>query len=142
MAKKKVVDYIKLQINAGKASPSPPIGPALGQRGINIMSFCQDFNARTKDQIGSILPTVITVYSDKSFTFVTKSAPASAQILEAAGLKKGSQSPPTIVGSVTKKQVLDIAQNKLKDLNAYDVEAAAKIIAGTARSMGIEVSSG
>ena len=136
---KKVAGFIKLQIEAGKANPAPPIGPALGQKGVNIMAFCQDFNAKTKDRAGSILPTVITVYNDKSFTFVTKSPPAATQLLKAAGLKKGSQNPLQQVGSVTFKQVRAIAENKLNDLNAYDLDAAVKIISGTARSMGILV---
>lgn len=141
MAAKKVAGYIKLQIPAGKANPAPPIGPALGQRGVNIMAFCKDFNAKTQSQQGDVLPTVITVYADKSFSFITKSPPASSLILKAAGLTKGTQAPPEIVGSVTHDQVKKIAQTKLADLNAYDVDAAVKIILGTARSMGIEVKS-
>lgn len=136
---KKIAGYIKLQIPAGKANPAPPIGPALGQRGVNIMAFCQEFNAQTTKQQGDVLPTVITVYVDKSFSFITKSPPAATLLLKAAGLDKGSSTPPTIAGSVTWDQVLQIAETKLQDLNAYDKEAAARSIAGTARSMGLEV---
>ena len=137
---KKIVGFIKLQIPAGKANPSPPIGPALGQRGVNIMAFCKEFNAKTQKQIGSILPTVITVYADKSFSFITKSPPASDLLKKAAKVEKGSQTPGTAVaGSVTKAQILEIARTKLADLNAYDEEHGAKIIAGSARSMGLEV---
>ena len=137
---KKITGFIKLQIPAGKANPAPPIGPALGQRGVNIMAFCKDFNAKTQKQAGSILPTVITVYADKSFTFITKSPPASDLLKKAAKLEKGSQKPSTdVAGSVTQEQVREIAKIKLADLNAYDEEAAMKIIAGSARSMGIEI---
>lgn len=137
---KKIAGYIKLQIPAGKANPAPPIGPALGQRGVNIMAFCKDFNAKTQKQAGTVLPTVITVYADKSFTFITKSPPASDLLKKAAKLAKASQKPGTeVAGSVTEAQVKEIAETKLKDLNAYDVDAAMKIIAGTARSMGLEV---
>ena len=137
---KKVVGFIKLQIPAGKANPSPPVGPALGQRGVNIMAFCKEFNARTQKQAGATLPTVITVYADKSFSFVCKSPPASDLLKKAAKLQKGSQTPGTAVcGSVTMAQVKEIATEKMKDLNCYDVEAGAKIIAGSARSMGLEV---
>ena len=137
---KKVVGFIKLQIPAGKANPAPPIGPALGQRGVNIMAFCKEFNAKTQKQAGSVLPTVITVFADKSFTFVTKSPPASDLLKKAAKLSKGSQTPGTAVaGSVTMDQVKEIAKTKMKDLNAYDEDAAVKIISGSARSMGIEV---
>lgn len=137
---KKIAGYIKLQIPAGKANPAPPIGPALGQRGVNIMAFCKDFNAKTQKQAGTVLPTVITVYADKSFTFITKSPPASDLLKKAAKLAKAAQKPGTeVAGSVTEAQVKEIAETKLKDLNAYDVEAAMKIIAGTARSMGLEV---
>ena len=137
---KKVVGFIKLQIPAGKANPAPPIGPALGQRGVNIMAFCKEFNAKTQKQAGSVLPTVITVFADKSFTFVTKSPPASDLLKKAAKLSKGSQTPGTAVaGSVTLDQVKEIANTKMKDLNAYDEDAAVKIILGSARSMGIEV---
>ena len=137
---KKVVGFIKLQIPAGKANPAPPIGPALGQRGVNIMAFCKEFNAKTQKQAGSVLPTVITVFADKSFTFVTKSPPASDLLKKAAKLSKGSQTPGTAVaGSVTMDQVKEIINTKMKDLNAYDEDAAVKIILGSARSMGIEV---
>lgn len=141
MAKKakKVVGMIKLQIPAGKASPAPPIGPALGQRGINIMGFCQEFNSKTQKQAGDVLPTVITVYADKSFSFITKSPPASELIKKAAGVAKGAQKPQDVVASITLAQVEEIAATKMNDLNAYDTQAAAKIIAGTARSMGIAV---
>ncbi len=137
---KKVVGFIKLQIPAGKANPSPPIGPALGQRGVNIMAFCKDFNAKTQKQAGSILPTIITVYADKSFSFITKSPPASDLLKKAANLSKGSQTPGTAVaGSVTMDQVREIVKTKMADLNAYDEESAEKIILGSARSMGLEV---
>ena len=137
---KKVVGFIKLQIAAGKANPSPPIGPALGQRGVNIMAFCKDFNAKTQKQAGSILPTVITVFADKSFTFITKSPPASDLLKKAANLQKGSQTPSKeVAGSVTMDQIKEIAKTKMADLNAYDEESAAKIIMGSARSMGLEV---
>jgi len=137
---KKVVGFIKLQIPAGKANPSPPIGPALGQRGVNIMAFCKDFNAKTQKQVGSILPTIITVYADKSFSFITKSPPASDLLKKAASLSKGSQSPGSaLAGSVTMDQIKEIAKTKMADLNAYDEDSAAKIILGSARSMGIEV---
>lgn len=137
---KKVVGFIKLQIPAGKANPAPPIGPALGQRGVNIMAFCKDFNAKTQKQAGSVLPTVISVYADKSFSFITKSPPASDLLKKAANLQKGSQTPGTAVaGSVTMDQVKEIAKTKMKDLNAYDEDAATKIIMGSARSMGLEV---
>ena len=137
---KKVVGFIKLQIPAGKANPSPPIGPALGQRGVNIMGFCKEFNARTQKQAGSILPTVITVYGDKSFTFITKSPPASDLLKKAAKIESASKTPgKDVAGSVTSAQIREIAKTKMADLNAYDDDAAMKIIAGTARSMGIEV---
>lgn len=137
---KKVVGFIKLQIPAGKANPAPPIGPALGQRGVNIMAFCKDFNAKTQKQAGSVLPTVITVYADKSFTFETKSPPASDLLKKAAKLQKGSQTPGTsVAGSVTMDQVKEIVKTKMNDLNAYDEEQAIKIILGSARSMGLEV---
>ena len=137
---KKVVGFIKLQIPAGKANPAPPIGPALGQRGVNIMAFCKDFNAKTQKQAGSVLPTVISVYADKSFSFITKSPPASDLLKKAANLQKGSQTPGTAVaGSVTMDKVKEIAKTKMKDLNAYDEDAATKIIMGSARSMGLEV---
>jgi len=137
---KKVVGFVKLQIPAGEASMAPPVGPALGQRGVNGMEFCKQFNARTQKDKGMIIPVVLTVYSDKSFTFITKTPPAAVLLLKAAKLEKGSpQSNRTKVGKVTMKQVSEIAQIKMKDLNARSVEAASKIIAGTARSMGITV---
>lgn len=137
---KKVAGYIKLQIPAGKANPAPPVGPALGQRGVNIMAFCKEFNGRTQKQAGSILPTVITVYADKSFSFLTKSPPASDLLKKAANLKKGSQNPSKeVCGKVTMDQVKEIAKTKMADLNAYDEDAAVKIIMGSARSMGLEV---
>ena len=137
---KKVVGQIKLQIAAGQANPAPPVGPALGQHGVNIMGFCKEFNARTKDQPGMIIPVVITVFQDKSFTFITKSPPASVLLKKAAGIASGSKVPnKEKVGKVTRKQVLDIVKLKLSDLNATSEDAAARVIAGTARSMGIEV---
>jgi large subunit ribosomal protein L11 len=137
---KKVVGQIKLQIPAGQANPAPPVGPALGQQGVNIMAFCKEFNAATKDQVGMVIPVVITVYQDKSFTFITKSPPASALLKKAAGIASGSKTPnKDKVGKVTRKQVLEIVKLKMKDLNATNDEAAFRIIAGTARSMGIEI---
>src|SRR6059058_2702642 len=137
---KKVTGMIKLQIPAGQANPAPPVGPALGQHGVNIMAFCKDFNAKTKDQPGLIIPVVITVYQDKSFTFITKSPPAAILLKKAAGITAGSKEPnKDKVGKVTRKQVLDIVKIKLKDMNATNEEAAFRVIAGTARSMGIEV---
>ncbi|WP_421931189.1 50S ribosomal protein L11 [Phenylobacterium sp.] len=138
---KKILGYIKLQVPAGSATPSPPIGPALGQRGVNIMGFCKEFNARTeKETKGTPLPTVITVYQDKSFTFITKTPPATHFIKEALGLKSGSKLPGRdVAGSISRTQLRDIAEKKMKDLNANDVEAAAKIIEGSARSMGLEI---
>jgi large subunit ribosomal protein L11 len=137
---KKVVGQIKLQIPAGQANPAPPVGPALGQQGVNIMAFCKEFNAATKDQGGMIIPVVITVYQDKSFTFITKSPPASALLKKAAGIASGSKTPnKDKVGKVTRKQVMDIVKLKMKDLNATNEEAAFRIVSGTARSMGIEV---
>jgi len=137
---KKVTGQIKLQIPAGKANPSPPVGPALGQHGVNIMEFCKTFNARTQNQEGMIIPVVITVYSDRSFSFITKTPPASILLLKAAGLEKGSKEPnKTKVGKVTKKQVEDIAKLKLPDLSAVTLDAAIKTVEGTARSMGITV---
>jgi large subunit ribosomal protein L11 len=137
---KKVTGFIKLQIPAGQATPAPPVGPALGQQGVNIMEFCKTFNARTQGQQGLIIPVVITVYSDRSFTFVTKTPPAAILLLKAAGLQKGSGVPnKNKVGKVTKKQVEEIAKTKLPDLNAASLEAAIKTVEGTARSMGIEV---
>jgi large subunit ribosomal protein L11 len=137
---KEVVAQIKLQIPAGQANPAPPVGPALGQNGVNIMAFCKEFNAATQKQAGDILPVVITVYKDKSFTFITKSPPASVLIKKAAGIASGSKEPnKTKVGKLNKKQLLEIAKTKMKDLNARDDEAAMKIIAGTARQMGVEI---
>jgi len=137
---KKVTGQIKLQIPAGQANPAPPVGPALGQQGVNIMAFCKEFNAATKDQAGMVIPVVITVYQDKSFTFITKSPPASILLKKAAGIASGSKVPnKDKVGKVTRKQVMDIVKLKIKDLNAANDEAAFRIIAGTARSMGIEV---
>jgi large subunit ribosomal protein L11 len=137
---KKVTGYVKLQIPAGKATPAPPVGPALGQAGVNIMDFCKTFNARTQAQDGLIIPVVITVYSDRSYTFITKTPPAAVLLLKAAGIQKGSGVPNrNKVGKVTKKQVEEIAKTKLPDLNAGSLEAAMRIVEGTARSMGIEV---
>ncbi len=137
---KKAVDSLKLQIPAGKANPSPPVGPALGQRGVNIMEFCKAFNAKTQ-QLGDVtIPVVITVYADRSFSFITKTPPASMLIMKAAKLAKGSPEPnKTKVGSLSRAQVKEIAETKMPDLNANDVDAAMKIIEGTARSMGITV---
>ncbi len=137
---KKVIGEIKLQIPAGQAHPNPPIGPALGQRGVNIMEFCKAFNAATQAQMGMVTPVVITVYADRSFTFVTKTPPASVLLKKAAGLEKGSKEPgKTKVGKVTIAQVREIAELKLKDLTASDLAAAEKSVAGTARSIGLEV---
>jgi large subunit ribosomal protein L11 len=137
---KKVTGQIKLQIPGGQASPAPPVGPALGQAGLNIMDFCKAFNARTQEQSGTIIPVVITVYSDSSYTFITKTPPAAVLLKKAAGLEKASGEPNrNKVGKVTAAQVEEIAQTKMPDLNAADIEAAVRIIEGTARSMGIEV---
>jgi len=137
---KRVTAIIKLQIPAGKASPAPPVGPALGQHGLNIMAFCKEYNARTAGQAGMIIPVEITVYSDRSFTFVTKTPPAGDLLLKAAGVEKGSAEPNRIkVGTVTRAQVREIAELKMRDLNAVDIEGAMRIIEGTARSMGINV---
>jgi large subunit ribosomal protein L11 len=137
---KKVLTRIKLQATGGQASPAPPVGPALGQHGINIMEFCKAFNAQTQDQAGTTIPVVITVYEDRSFTFITKSPPAAVLIKQAISLEKGSAEPHREkVGRITQAQLRQIAEKKMKDLNANDVDAAAKIIAGTARSMGVEV---
>jgi large subunit ribosomal protein L11 len=139
MAKKKTGE-IKLQIPAGQANPAPPVGPALGQHGVNIMGFCKEFNAATKDQNGMIIPVVISVYQDKSFTFITKSPPASALLKKAAGIASGAKNPlKDKVGKVTRKQVMDIVKLKIKDMNSTNEEAAFRVVAGTARSMGIEV---
>ena len=137
---KKITGFIKLQIPAGQANPAPPVGPALGQKGVNIMEFCKQFTARTKDQQGLIIPVIITVFSDKSFTFITKTPPAATLLLKAIKLEKGSGEPNrNKVGKVTKKQVREIAESKMVDLNAASVEAAMSMVAGTARSMGITV---
>jgi large subunit ribosomal protein L11 len=138
---KKVVGYIKLEVPAGKANPSPPIGPALGQRGLNIMEFCKAFNAQTQGlEPGMPIPVVITAYGDRSFTFITKTPPASFFLKKAAGVEKGSQTPSKgFIGKVTMKQIREIAEKKMKDLNAKDIEGAARMIAGSARSMGLEV---
>jgi len=137
---KKVTGMIKLQIPGGQANPAPPVGPALGQQGVNIMAFCKEFNAATKNAAGMVIPVVITVYQDKSFTFITKSPPASVLLKKAAGIASGSKQPnKDKVGKVTKKQVMDIVKLKSKDLNAVNEDAAFRVIAGTARSMGIEV---
>ena len=137
---KKVVGQIKLQIPGAQANPSPPVGPALGQRGVNIMEFCKAFNAQTQNMPGLVIPVIITVYSDRSFTFVTKSPPASILLLRAAGLEKGSAAPnKNKVGKVSRAQVEEIAKTKVKDLTAADLEAAVRTVAGTARSMGIEI---
>lgn len=137
---KKVVGLIKLQIPAGKANPSPPVGPALGQHGVNIMEFCKAFNAKTQGEEGMIIPVVITVYADRSFSFITKTPPAAVLLMKAAKIQKGSGVPnKNKVGKVTKDQVREIAQLKMPDLNAFDVDAAVKTIEGTARSMGLEI---
>ncbi len=137
---KEVVKVIKLQIQAGAANPSPPVGPALGQAGVNIMGFCKEFNAKTQKQAGDVLPVVITVYKDKSFDFITKQPPASNLLKKAAGLKSGSSEPnKTKVAKITKDQLMDVVKAKMPDLNTTDPEAAARIIAGQARQMGIEI---
>ena len=137
---KKVVGELKLQIPAGKANPSPPVGPALGQRGINIMEFCKAFNEKTKDMMGYNIPVIITVYSDRSFTFVTKQPPVTDFIKKAAGIQKGSDNPlKNKVGKLTKDQVREIAEKKMPDLNTTDIEAAMRIIEGSARSIGVEI---
>jgi large subunit ribosomal protein L11 len=137
---KKITGYVKLQIPAGQATPAPPVGPALGQQGVNIMEFCKAFNARTQKDQGLITPVVITVFSDRSFTFITKTPPAAVLLIKAAGIPKGSGVPnKTKVGKVTKKQVEDIAKTKMPDLNAASLEAAVRTVEGTARSMGIEI---
>jgi large subunit ribosomal protein L11 len=137
---KKITGQIKLQIPAGAANPSPPVGPALGQRGVNIMEFCKAFNAQTQNQQGLVIPVIVTVYADRSFTFVTKSPPASILLLRAAGLEKGSANPnKNKVGKVTRKQIEDIAKTKANDLTAADLQAAIRTVEGTARSMGLDV---
>ena len=137
---KKIMTYIKLQIEAGKATPAPPVGPALGQRGVNIMEFTKAFNEKTKDKMGLKIPVVITVYTDKSFTFITKQPPATALILNAAGLKGGSSNPlKNKVGKITRAQLMEVVNKKIEDMNTTDKEAAAATLAGSARSMGIEI---
>ena len=137
---KKIINQIKLQISAGEANPSPPVGPALGQAGVNIMEFCKIFNAKTQSERGMIIPVVITVYADRSFTFITKTPPAPVLLCKAAGVPKGSGTPNSVkVGKVTRTQVREIAQIKMQDLNAHDIEHAMLLIEGTARSMGITV---
>jgi large subunit ribosomal protein L11 len=137
---KKVIGQVKLQIPGGQATPSPPVGPALGQHGVNIMEFCKAFNARTQNQTGTIIPVVITIYADRSFTFVTKTPPAAVLLKQAAKLAKGSSEPGrTKIGTVSRSQVEEIAKQKMEDLNANDMDAAVRIIAGTARSMGLDV---
>jgi large subunit ribosomal protein L11 len=140
---KKIISMVKLQISAGQANPSPPVGPALGQHGVNIMEFCKAFNAQTKNQEGTIIPVVITIYADRSFSFITKTPPAAVLLKKAAGIVKGSGEPNrTKVGQVTRTQVKEIAQMKLPDLNAASLEAAVLTIEGTARSMGIDIIEG
>jgi large subunit ribosomal protein L11 len=137
---KEITTYIRLQIPAGQANPAPPVGPALGQHGVNIMAFCKEFNAATQKDVGNILPVVITVYKDKSFTFITKSPPAAILLKKAAGIASGSKEPNRVkVGKVTRKQLLDIVKIKKNDLNANTDEAAMRMIAGTARNMGIDI---
>ena len=137
---KKMVAQVKLQVPAGKANPSPPVGPALGQHGVNIMEFCKAFNVQTQTQEGLTIPVVITVYSDRSFTFITKTPPAAVLLKQAAGIAKASKEPNRVkVGKVTRKQVEDIARTKMPDLNAFTLDAAVKIIEGTARSIGVEI---
>jgi len=137
---KKVMDYIKLQIQAGAANPAPPVGPALGQRGVNIMEFCKAFNEKTKDKMGFKVPVVITVYSDRSFTFITKQPPASALLMKAANIKKGTDNPlKNKVAQITKAQLMEVVKAKIADLNTDDEEQAANTLAGSARSMGIEI---
>ena len=138
---KEILGYLKLQIRGGAANPSPPVGPALGSKGLNIMDFCKQFNARTQDKSGQLLPVLVTIYSDKSFDFVVKTPPVASLIMEEAKLKKGSSEPNrTKVGSISWGQVKTIAEKKLPDLNAFSIESAMKIVAGTARSMGVKVS--
>ena len=140
MATKQVESQIKLQIPAGQATPSPPVGPALGQHGVNIMDFCKAFNAQTKGKEGTIIPVIISVYKDRSFTFITKTPPASALLKQAAGIAKGSGNPSReFVGTVTREQVREIAQTKMEDLNAFDIDQAMRIVEGSAKSMGLTV---
>lgn len=140
MAKKEILSYVKLQIPAGKANPAPPVGPALGPHGVNIMEFCKAFNAQTKDLGDTIVPVVMTVYADRSFSFITKTPPASELIKKAAGILKGSgEVGKETVGSITRQQAAEIARTKMPDLNANDIEAGTRIVEGTARSMGVEV---
>jgi large subunit ribosomal protein L11 len=137
---KEIVGQIKLQIPAGSANPAPPVGPALGQQGVNIMAFCKEFNAATQKQAGDILPVVITVYKDKSFTFITKQPPASNLLKKAAGIASGSKEPHKVkVGKITKAQLMEVVKRKMPDLNTDDPEAAARVLAGTARQMGLEI---
>ena len=137
---KKIVTVIKLALKAGKANPAPPVGPALGQHGVNIMMFCKEYNARTSDQVGMVVPVEISVFEDRSFTFVLKTPPASVLITKAAGVEKGSNEPnKKRVGTITRAQLKEIAQTKLPDLNANDIEAAMKTVAGTARNMGVAI---
>jgi large subunit ribosomal protein L11 len=139
---KKLASTIKLQISAGEANPAPPVGPALGQHGVNIMEFCKAFNSKTESQKGTIIPVIISVYEDKSFTFVTKTPPAATLILKALNIEKGSGEPNKLkVGTLTQAQLEDIAKTKMPDLNANDIDAAKKIIEGTARNMGVEIAS-
>ena len=137
---KEIKGYLKLQIKGGQANPSPPVGPALGAKGLNIMEFCKQFNGRTQDKMGQVVPVLITIYSDKSFDFVIKTPPAPVMLMEASKVKKGSPEPNRVkVGSVTWDQVKEIAQSKMPDLNAFTVDSAMKMVAGTARSMGLKV---
>lgn len=137
---KKIIGMVKLQVKGGQANPSPPIGPALGQHGVNIAEFCKAFNARTQDKVGTIIPVVITIYADRTFSFITKTPPASVLLKQAAKIAKGSGEPnKQKVGEVSKKQVEEIAKSKFEDLNAFDMKGAIKIIEGTARSMGINI---
>jgi large subunit ribosomal protein L11 len=137
---KKIIGNVKLQVKGGQANPSPPIGPALGQHGVNIAEFCKAFNARTQNQVGTVIPVIITIYADRTFSFITKTPPASVLLKQVAKIAKGSGEPnKNKVGEVSKKQVEDIAKIKFEDLNAYDLESAVKIIEGTARSMGITI---
>ncbi|WP_258103872.1 50S ribosomal protein L11 [Marinoscillum sp. MHG1-6] len=138
---KEITGYLKLQVKGGQANPSPPVGPALGSKGLNIMEFCKQFNARSQDKMGQVLPVLVTIYSDKSFDFVIKTPPAAVMIMQAAKLKKGSSEPNRVkVGSITWDQIKEIAETKMPDLNAFKVESAMRQVAGTARSMGVKVS--